>query len=194
MQSIEEIARRLARYEPDCTLGEEVQRQAAVAMIVRASPVDAQSELLFIRRAQHPSDPWSGHMAFPGGRVDPEDTSPEAAAIRETEEEVGLRLYDQGRRLGRLSTLMAKAHGKPLPMAVHPFVFALSPEAQTRHNHEVAETLWIPLSYFAGTANREEFDYLFSGSSFSLPCYHYEGRRIWGLSLSMLDELRELLG
>ncbi|HYN43940.1 MAG TPA: NUDIX domain-containing protein, partial [Thermoanaerobaculia bacterium] len=59
-----------------------VTRKAAVAVILRDG--DGGVELLFIRRAEHPRDPWSGQMGLPGGRVDPGDASPLAAALRET--------------------------------------------------------------------------------------------------------------
>ncbi|NNL85157.1 MAG: NUDIX domain-containing protein, partial [Myxococcales bacterium] len=52
----------------------------------------AHTEVLFIERARHPDDPWSGHMALPGGRLDPVDASLRAAAERETREEVGVEL------------------------------------------------------------------------------------------------------
>ncbi|NJK89114.1 MAG: NUDIX domain-containing protein, partial [Myxococcales bacterium] len=58
-----------------------VVRQAAVALCLKAEP---ELSILFIRRAQSPTDPWSGHMAFPGGRVEPDDRGPLGAAMRET--------------------------------------------------------------------------------------------------------------
>ena len=57
-----------------------------------AAVLDRNLDLLLIRRAVHERDPWSGNMAFPGGRVEPEDDGPLAAALRETLEEVGLPL------------------------------------------------------------------------------------------------------
>ncbi len=52
------------------------------------------TDLLFIRRAEKSGDPWSGHMAFPGGHMESSDASLLAAAIRETQEEIGLDLLD----------------------------------------------------------------------------------------------------
>src|SRR5438105_2270539 len=88
---------------------EGMMKKAAVAAIVRER--NAELELLFIRRAEHPQDPWSGHMAFPGGRVDHDDPDALAAAVRETREELGLDLGVHGEKLGELSHLVAMAHG-----------------------------------------------------------------------------------
>ena len=66
--------------------------QAAVAAIIRAD--SAGLEILFIRRSHRQGDPWSGHLAFPGGRLEKEDASPREAAERETLEEIGLPLMN----------------------------------------------------------------------------------------------------
>ena len=167
-------------------------RQAAVAAILRDSPAGA--ELLFIRRAEHPRDPWSGHMAFPGGRVDPEDHDALAAARRETREEINLEL-DPGQLIGHLSHLPAMAHGKPLPMVIVPFVFALAPGAAPDFalSDEVQEVLWVPLAFFAEPAHRGVYPQRLLGLTLSLPCYHFAGRPIWGLTLKMVDELTALI-
>jgi len=71
------------------------QGRAAVAIVVREGTDGPQ--VLLIRRADHPGDAWSGHMAFPGGREDPQDENLLATAIRETLEEVGLDPASQDR-------------------------------------------------------------------------------------------------
>ena len=73
--------------------------QAAVSVVIRGRP---QLELLLIKRARSERDPWSGHMALPGGRRDPDDTSLLDTAVRETREETGLDLAAGGVHLGRL--------------------------------------------------------------------------------------------
>lgn len=76
----------------------EIREQASVSVIVRtADPVD----VLFIKRARNPRDPWSGHMALPGGRREAHDDDLLATAIRETHEETGIEL-DPESLIGRL--------------------------------------------------------------------------------------------
>jgi 8-oxo-dGTP pyrophosphatase MutT (NUDIX family) len=170
--------------------GEGVGR-AAVAAVLR--PAGTQGpELLFIRRAEHPLDPWSGHIAFPGGRLDPEDTGPLQAAVRETLEEVGLDLDREGELLGSLSPVPVTAGGQRLPMVIEPFVFELtngSAALPLFPNHEVEEILWVPISFLADQANRSTLRWYHGGRSLPLPCCRYRGRVIWGLTLGMVDEL-----
>ena len=108
MPDLDLITRRLAVREP--TLIEDPEhRRAAVAMILRDRP--GGPEVLFIERARREGDPWSGHMAFPGGRVDPTDDGVRAAAERETLEEVGIPLRG-ATTLGRLDDKAGNPHGK----------------------------------------------------------------------------------
>jgi 8-oxo-dGTP pyrophosphatase MutT (NUDIX family) len=117
-------------------------RQAAVAMVLRdAGPLP---EVLFIERASHPGDPWSGHMAFPGGRIDPGDSDPRAAAERETLEEVGLELAN-AERLGRLDDVHGQ-HAAGVPsLVISAFVYRTQGEQPLVPNHEVREAFWFPL-------------------------------------------------
>ena len=128
-------------------------------------------------------------MAFPGGRVEPRDPDSFAASQRETLEEIGLDLSASAASLGRLSTVLAKAHGKPLPLVVTPFVFHLQREPSLRLNHEVQEVIWVPLAYFAESKHRDSMEWPVAGIPLRLPCYRFEGRLIWGLTLKMIDEL-----
>ena len=167
-------------------------RRAAVAAIFRTGKA-GEVEILLIHRAEDVRDPRSGHMAFPGGRVDDDDASPEAAAIRETEEEVGLRLESHARLLGRLSDVTAVARGRRLGLVIEPFVFELVKASELRLNAEVQEALWVPLGFFFNEANRSSLTYDFEDRTYELPCYRYDGRVVWGLTLRMLDEVLEIL-
>ena len=104
-------------------------------------------ELLFILRAKHPRDPWSGQMAWPGGRVDDGDAGPLATAVRETREELALDLERDGELLGALSEVRTHLRRGPGPLSVVPFVFELKGEPALVPNSEVQEALWVPLPF-----------------------------------------------
>jgi len=151
-------------------------------------------ELLFILRAKHPRDPWSGHMGWPGGRVDDGDAGPLATALRETREELALDLERDGELLGALSEVRTHLRRGPGPLSVVPFVFELKDELTLVPNGEVQEALWVPLPFLLDRRNRGRFVWTGRGVPLVMPCYRFEGRVIWGLTLHMLDELIELLG
>ncbi len=170
---------------------QKIMRHAAVAAVLRQN---TELELLFIRRAEQERDPWSGHMAFPGGRVDDSDFSPFAAAVRETQEEVDLNLELLGTHEGTLSQVPATARGKGLPLVIHPFVFSVKGDPELSPQlEEVAETHWVPVSFLLNPDNRQSMERTYAGVTFNLPCYHYQERVIWGLTLKMADELLSLL-
>ena len=166
-------------------------KRSAVALILQVR--QGELHILMIKRAEREGDPWSGHMAFPGGRMDKADPHGYAVAVRETEEEVGLALGPQDRCIGRLSDINARPHKGAFGMAVSPFVFRLDREVDFTPNHEVAEVLWVPLEFLLDTDNREEMVWQYRGIEIPMPCYFYGKRRIWGLSLMMLDELMDLV-
>ena len=165
--------------------------RAAVAVVLAER--NQQTCVLLMHRAERAGDPWSGHMSFPGGRLHAEDAGGGAAACRETREETGLYLRESD-RVGRLNDRLTRAHHRRLPMVVSPFVFALpAGEQDWRTNHEVERLVWIPLAYFADPANRELMDWRVGAFGLRVPCYYYEGHRVWGLTLLMLDELLRVL-
>jgi 8-oxo-dGTP pyrophosphatase MutT (NUDIX family) len=166
-------------------------KRSAVAMVLKL--IDGELHILMIKRAEREGDPWSGHMAFPGGRMDPGDANGFSVAVRETEEEVGLTLGSVDLCIGRLSEINARPQRGSLGMAVSPFVFRLNRDVQLTPNYEVAEVVWVPLEFLLNTENREKMVWKFKGAEFPMPCYLFEGRRIWGLSLMMLDELMDLI-
>ncbi|HEY6877104.1 MAG TPA: CoA pyrophosphatase [Polyangiales bacterium] len=172
-------------------VGNPAQRRAAVAAILRASALGP--EVLFIRRAEHPNDPWSGHMAFPGGREEPQDASLIETAVRETREELALDLEANARLIGRLDELPAVARGKRTGLTIAPFVFELHGEVTVTHNYEVAETLWTPLEPLFRGARATKFPYEIAGQRVELPAHDVDGRIVWGLTHRMLEMLFALL-
>jgi 8-oxo-dGTP pyrophosphatase MutT (NUDIX family) len=164
--------------------------RSAVAILVRPSGDDL--EILMLQRARHEGDPWSGHMAFPGGRQDPEDADEMVTAMRECVEETGIQLSARD-TLGRLSDLVTRTHSNKGVMVVTPYVFWCPGHVTVRHSHETVSDIWIPLSTFA-RVNREQMRWwLNRWFSVRVPCYHFHEYRIWGLSLMMIDELRRCL-
>lgn len=135
---MERIRQGLDGFEPSLVDG---RRQAAVAMLLRQ--VDARTEVLFIERARRRGDPWSGHMAFPGGKREPGDPHVRAAAERETLEEVEISL-ERAECLGRLDDLQGRGGG-PSGLVISGYVYGLAHAAEPRPNYEVEESFWFPL-------------------------------------------------
>lgn len=169
-------------------------RQAAVAAILRApaSP-GADAEVLLVRRAEHPGDPWSGHMAFPGGRRDPEDATLLDTALRETREEIGLDLAEHGALLARLPDVPAMARGRRIGMVIAPFVFTLRAAPELVLNDELVEAVWAPLGPLARGELDATHPYEHEGRRLDLPCYRVGERVVWGLTHRMLVLLFEAL-
>jgi 8-oxo-dGTP pyrophosphatase MutT (NUDIX family) len=181
------IAAALRDHEPRVDPGVPAIRKAAVAAILRDARPGA--ELLFIHRAEDPRDPWSGHMAFPGGHIDPSDGGPLGAALRETREELGLDLEGAGILLGRLSEVRTHLRAGRVPHSVTPFVFELRGEVGFTLSAEVQDVLWVPLAFLAEGRNRRTFAWVRRGVPVPMPCYRWAGRTIWGLTLRIVDEL-----
>jgi 8-oxo-dGTP pyrophosphatase MutT (NUDIX family) len=159
-------------------------RRAAVAIILREGVSGI--EVLFIHRAEHPEDPWSGHMAFPGGREESGETALDTA-VREAEEEVGIALRPEN-LLGALDELHP-ARRQPLDLAVAPFVFRVGAEIPARPNHEVSAVCWLSLDDLLSDRYRGTYDYAEAGGILRFPCLRVEGRVIWGLTYRMFADL-----
>jgi 8-oxo-dGTP pyrophosphatase MutT (NUDIX family) len=173
------------RYLGDAT------RRAAVAAILRRGRLD--TELLLILRAEREGDPWSGHMALPGGHHDPSDSDLLATARRETLEEVGLDL-EQHELLGALDEHAASAQGRFTGLVVAPFVFALRADSELRPNREVAQLLWTPLGSMARGETEVVKELERDGRRLSLPGYRVGEQVVWGLTHRVLQSLFAVLG
>ncbi len=163
--------------------------QAAVALVTTPRPA-GWPDLWMIRRAEKAGDPWSGHMAFPGGRWEPRDADLLATAIRETAEETGIDLRD-AEVLGALPSLRSPV-GAPR-IEVQPFVFHLPRRPDPRPNAEVASVHVFPMERLLAGEGRGTFPTTWKGHALELPCVRLDGCFIWGMSLRILDELIERL-
>ena len=197
---IDRVLTRLAAAAPRVVAdGEEDWKHAAVAAIFRAGSEGA--ELLFIQRAEHDEDPWSGQVGFPGGRAEEGDEGPEATAIRETAEEVGLDLSGDPavQRLGALDQLQARARQRILPMAITPFAFVhRAPESPplTLSAAEVDGAFWIPLRRLCDPEHRVWYPHPMDSVEYDFPAVDLgPGRKVlWGLTHYMTMEILLRLG
>jgi 8-oxo-dGTP pyrophosphatase MutT (NUDIX family) len=180
---------RLQGYEkPDRAYGE-VARRAAVAIVLH----EAYGELclLMIRRAQREGDPWSGHMAFPGGRRDPDDIDDRFCAIRETREEIALDLDALGSEVCALGEVNTGWRADRPEMLVAPFIYRVEQLPELDLNYEVDAVVSVPLRFLMDRSNRVPLAWEWRGTQVESDSYLYRDNRIWGLSLMMIDELIE---
>jgi 8-oxo-dGTP pyrophosphatase MutT (NUDIX family) len=152
----------------------------------------SQAEILFIRRAEVDGDPWSGHMAFPGGRQSPEDGDLIATARRETREETGLD-FAAASVVGRLDDLHPSSPDLP-PIVIAPFVVWLPEQTPIEPNHEIAGHVWVPLEVLADPVHRSRFTLHRGERSHTFVTIEYEGHTIWGLTFNIVSQFLEALG
>jgi 8-oxo-dGTP pyrophosphatase MutT (NUDIX family) len=171
------------RLETDRDERGEPRKRAAVAMILR--PAAAGADVLFIERAEFAGDPWSGHMAFPGGRVERLDEDPRAAAERETLEEVGVSLAG-AEPLGQLDDLRGRHAGREVPMVISAYAYLVPDPAPLAPNHEVASAFWFPVASLLDPARRDHYEIRglrFPGIRVGEPGRHV----VWGLTYRFLE-------
>ncbi len=163
--------------------------EAAVAVIVHEPP-GAPPELLLIERAQSERDPWSGQMAFPGGRYAADDRDLEATATRETWEEIGVRL---SRPLGRLDDAIG---GRPPDqhILVASYVYELPERPELRPNHEVSSAVWIPLPWILDPQSAVRYRFEREGFRGSYPAFRYDRYTIWGITYRILGSFVKVAG
>ncbi len=129
-----------------------------------------------------------GQVSFPGGRIEAADPSPAAAALREAAEEVGL-AEAQASVLGYLDPLLTISHFRVLPVVV-----AIDPAFQPRPDPgEVADVFRVPFDMLMDPAMLERISLHFGGRERHVLQYRYQPQRIWGVTASILFNLRERL-
>lgn len=166
--------------EPDPDLD---RMEAAVSLIIRAT---TPLEFLIIKRAVYEGDPWSGHLALPGGRWEPGDTGLLHTARRETWEETGIELDEVGTPLGRLADV-APASPRLPAMRIAPFVFGVpAGVTPSRLNYEVERVHWVAIDHLLDPGTSADVRIHFSGYSKTFPSYAVGGEHVWGLTHRIL--------
>jgi len=165
---------------------------AAVSIILRNA--DNGPEFLMMQRAKHENDPWSGQMSFPGGKFEEQDANYRQTAVRETSEEVGL-VLQESEFIGQLDDVYGVKASGVLNVHVACFVFFVEREVTLVANNEVADLVWLPLSFLESTKSAHEY-YHPHDQSLQMPAILIDEAKqqiLWGLSLRMLVTLFSVL-
>jgi len=170
---------------PDMTAPSAALRAAAV--LVPLVDRDGGLTVLLTQRTAHLSA-HAGQISFPGGRIEPEDADAIAAALRETEEEVGLP-REHVTVIGRLDNYVTGTGFEITPIVgivAPPFPIVIDP-------YEVAEAFEVPLDYILDRRNHHRVERDSGGRRRVFYVLPYEGRNIWGATAGMLVNLAEVL-
>lgn len=183
---IDRIRQSILDHSPRTVPVRKKTRQAAVSVVLR--PTEKDTEALFILRATKDGDPWSGHMAFPGGHLEDVDESLRHAAERETHEEIGLDLIRHGEFIGQIDPVQANPRGRDLDMVVTPFVYELKQsDVRFEPNYEVADVLWGSLHDMHTGRSHTMGEFNVGGERVHYPGYGVGDEIVWGLTYRMLD-------
>ncbi|MEM2893598.1 MAG: CoA pyrophosphatase [Candidatus Bathyarchaeia archaeon] len=174
MGSIEAFEGRLRRIE-------DPKARAAVAVLL-SRPVEG-LEVLLVKRASNPLDPWSGDIAFPGGRRRSTDNDLLETALRETLEETRIDLREH-RLLGSLNPVASETDAG---MIVQPFVFLSNSRPRVELSHELCSHMWVPIDTLKKSRGMAKVR---GGVS---PAYIVNGEVIWGITYRVLEELLSLI-
>ena len=159
---------------------------AAVAIIIAPEP----ESVLLIRRAERAGDPWSGHVALPGGRREAGDPDLLTTAVRETREEVGIRLASSD-LAGTLQDVVPRTPTLP-PIAVRPYVFVLSHRPPISLNLEVTASTWVAISHLLHPGTHHTVRLEVAGQSRQVAAYELADGIVWGMTERILTNLVSL--
>ena len=188
-----DLPERLRKALADRPLTVEAEWQARpAAVLVPLYQADGVWHALFTRRTET-VESHRGQVSFPGGQLEPGDPSPTEAALRETEEEIGLRSTDV-EILGQLSPLLTVTQ-----FLISPIVGLFRWPYPLRVNQrEVANAFGVPLHWLADPANLEVRERQSLAAGPSIPVYYfkpYQGEVIWGatarITLNLIESMRE---
>jgi len=171
------ISKKLGSVEPE----QGGLRLAAVAMILKDK---SKPQVLLIKRSERRTDPWSGQVALPGGKMQPADTTAKGTATRETREEVGIDL-EKAEFLG-YSEVIPTHTGT---MRVVPCGFALKREVEVSPNGEVASYRWVDLKELLSPEAKSTYQLNYGGRTVEMPAYVLGDYTVWGLTYRILSSI-----
>jgi 8-oxo-dGTP pyrophosphatase MutT (NUDIX family) len=158
-------------------------RNAAVAAVILPG-----EELLLIKRTPDNSH-HSGQISFPGGKADATDASLLETALREYREETGADSSEL-----KLAGLLSPLYIPVSNFMVYPHVFFADPLPRFNPSTEEVETIFtVPFHVFISDKYRSEFVIEWKGIGYTIPCFRYKERIIWGATAMMISELAEVL-
>ena len=189
--TVQKIRAGLDGHRPVPADDEEGIRRAAVALIFRLGH-EQRLELLLIKRAEYAGDPWSGQIAFPGGREEPGDESLAETASRETREETGIDLSRDGLILGRLDDLRPRTVRLP-PIVVRPFVAILDRNEPLELSAEVALAFWVPFGALAHTESWGDETVFARGIQINARVFRHQDHMVWGMTERIMTQLLSLI-
>jgi len=171
------LAKKLVPHEPP----QKGQRFAAVSIIVRDTQFPS---VLLIKRADRSGDPWSGQIAFPGGKMQSGDGTARDTAVRETMEEVGVDL-SRADFMGYAPTATTHTGN----MEVVPAVFVLRESVEIKPNGEVASYRWVDLEDLLSPRTQSKYNLSYDGRDIDLPAFKVDDYVVWGFTHRILSSV-----
>lgn len=184
--TIERLERALREHPPVRLEPGDEFRRAAVALMLRGAPT-GDVELMLIKRATYEGDPWSGHIALPGGRQEPSDASLADTVIRETWEEIGVDLSRDGCLIGSLDDVRPHTVRLP-PLVISPFVALLARDVPLVLSPEVASAFWVPVAALQEPGASRDVVLELNGGPRTVRSFQHGGHTIWGLTERILEQ------
>ncbi|MGP8124560.1 MAG: NUDIX hydrolase [Nitrososphaerales archaeon] len=178
METLQALKRKLIADEPSA--GQ--LRRASVAVTLRDPEAPS---VLLIKRADRAGDPWSGQIAFPGGKAQEGDKTLKETAVRETREEVGVNLGEDADFLGYFTPF--RTHTGTLD--VFPAVFLLKKDVEVHPNEEVSSYRWVRLEKLMAEQSRSTDRADAGGHIRETPALLVDGYAIWGLTHRIISSL-----